>query len=82
MTALAVPLARHIPNFAGGVYLLFYANCEPGTLASFDIRVSLYNVRGNGKKDFLAVGDDMLPLLYMVRPAVKLPLFEDTFAGA
>ncbi len=34
---------------------------------SFDLRVSLYNVRANGRRDYLAVGEDMLPTVYMVR---------------
>ena len=36
-------------------------------VVSFDIRVALYNVRGNGTKDYLSVGEDMLPVVYMVR---------------
>jgi hypothetical protein len=35
---------------------------------SFDIRVALYNVRPSGAKDFLSVGEDLLPLVYMARP--------------
>ena len=59
-TINAVRLAQRleslgVPNFQGGFFLLFYANCEPSTLASFDIRVSLYNVRTNGKKDYLVL---------------------------
>lgn len=66
ITNLAVPLDERISDFSGGFFSLFYANCEPSTLTSFKIRVSLYNVRSNGKKDYLAVGEDMLPLVFMV----------------
>ena len=37
---------------------------------SFDLRVSLYNVKASGRKDYLAVGEDMLPTVYMVRAAL------------
>lgn len=36
---------------------------------SFDLRVALYNVKASGRKDYLAVGEDMLPTVYMVRSA-------------
>ena len=35
-------------------------------MVSFDIKVALYNVRASGYKDFLSVGEDMLPLVFMV----------------
>ena len=53
---------------AGGEFSLFYTNCEKLTVVSFDIRVALYNVRANGYKDFLSVGEDMLPIVFMVGP--------------
>lgn len=34
---------------------------------SFDIRTALYNVGKDGNKDYLPVGEDLLPSLYMVR---------------
>ena len=36
-------------------------------MVSFDIRTSLYNVRRGGVRDYLSVGEDMLPVVYMVR---------------
>lgn len=51
---------------AGGEFSLFYTNCEKQTVVSFDIRVALYNVKANGYKDFLSVGEDMLPVVFMV----------------
>ena len=58
LTALLCP--------AGGEFSLFYTNCEKLTVVSFDIRVALYNVRASGYKDFLSVGEDMLPIVFMV----------------
>jgi len=43
------------------------APAQPSAVVSFDLRVSLYNVRANGRRDYLAVGEDMLPTVYMVR---------------
>ena len=51
---------------AGGEFSLFYTNCEKQTVVSFDIRVALYNVKAGGYKDFLSVGEDMLPVMFMV----------------
>lgn len=68
ITRLRVPLKEQLPDFEGGYFSLFYANCEADVLATFDIRVSLYNVRANGREDFLSVGEDVLPLVFMVGP--------------
>ena len=40
---------------------------QPSAVVSFDLRVALYNVKASGRKDYLAVGEDMLPTVYMVR---------------
>lgn len=65
----------HLANFgcdAGGEFSLFYTNCEKLTVVSFDIKVALYNVRANGYKDFLSVGEDMLPIVFMVSQHIHL----------
>lgn len=31
------------------------------------MQVSLYNVKANGKRDYLSIGEDMLPTVFMVR---------------
>lgn len=31
------------------------------------LQVSLYNVKANGKRDYLSIGEDMLPTVFMVR---------------
>lgn len=65
---------------AGGEFSLFYTNCEKLTVVSFDIRVALYNVRANGYKDFLSVGEDMLPVVFMVSPpCLLIVLFQHPF---
>ena len=66
-TSLEVPLKDQLTDFQGGYFSLFYANCEPDLLVTFDMRVSLFNVRPNGRKDYLSVGEDVLPLVFMVR---------------
>ena len=40
---------------------------QPNAMVSFDLRVALYNVKASGRKDYLAIGEDMLPTVYMVR---------------
>jgi hypothetical protein len=76
-TQLSARLADVIKDYAGGEFSLFYANCQKLAVVSFDIRVALYNVRGNGVKDFLSVGEDMLPAVYMVRLSVRLLIPEE-----
>lgn len=67
-TSYTSQLSDHVSNFSGGEFSLFFANClSPETAVSFDVRVSLYNVKG-GQSDFLSVGEDNLPTLYMVSP--------------
>ena len=56
---------------AGGEFSLCYTNCEKLTVVSFDIRVALYNVRASGYKDFLSVGEDMLPIVFMVGNPIR-----------
>ncbi len=66
-------LSDHVDKFSGGEFSLFFANClSPGTAVSFDVRTSLYNVK-NGNFDYLSVGEDNLPTLYMVRLPSRSP---------
>ena len=37
------------------------------------VQVSLFNVKKNGKHDYLSVGEDMLPTVYMVLPPPHAP---------
>lgn len=77
LTQLSARLADLIKDYHGGEFSLFYANCQKLAVVSFDIRVALYNVRGNGIKDFLSVGEDMLPLIYMVGTHADSPTCAD-----
>ena len=38
------------------------------------MQVSLYNVKKNGKLDYLSIGEDMLPTVFMVRDTAACPL--------
>lgn len=59
-------LADQVKAFKGGEYALFFENCVKLTMVTFELRVSLYNVDSKGNKDYLPVGEDILPTLYMV----------------
>ncbi|CAI0426732.1 unnamed protein product [Linum tenue] len=47
-------------------YSLFFANCAPETKVSMHVRTDVYNVDGDGSKDFLSAGQTQLPSLYTV----------------
>jgi len=57
---------NHIQAEQGGEYSLFFSNCEPNTVVSFDIRVGLYNEGANGARDYLSAGEAPLPTVYFV----------------
>ena len=62
------PMASVLPDFIGGELSLYFVKC-PGLepyVVTIDIKVSSYNIKGE-RQDYLSVGDDALPLLYMVR---------------
>jgi len=50
----------------GGEYSLFFANCLPQAVVSFEISVLLYNEGPGGMRDYLSAGEAMLPTVYMV----------------
>ena len=56
-----------IAEYQGGEFSIFFANCEPLSAVSFELRTELYNVKPNGKRDYLSIGEDALPTVYMVR---------------
>ncbi len=61
------PLISAIPNFKGGELCLYFVKCpgmEPYVITT-DVKIASYNVKGE-RKDYLSVGDDALPLMYMV----------------
>lgn len=62
------PITSVLPDFMGGELSLYFVKC-PGLepyVVTIDIKVASYNLKGE-RKDYLSVGDDALPLLYMVR---------------
>ena len=58
-------LSDRLQGFKGAEFSLFFANCADDTQVSFEVTARMYNVKGD-RKDFLGVGEDALPLLYMV----------------
>lgn len=62
-------LAELIADYKGGQYSLLFANCVAEDVSvSFDLRLAMYNMRSDGvTKDYLSVGEDMLPTVFMVR---------------
>lgn len=55
-----------IAEYQGGEYSILFANCEPRSAVSFELQTELYNVKKNGKRDYLSVGEDDLPTVYMI----------------
>jgi hypothetical protein len=55
-----------IAEYQGGEFSIFFANCEPLSAVSMDLRTELYNVKTNGKRDYLSIGEDALPTVYMI----------------
>ncbi|KAG2453538.1 hypothetical protein HYH02_001757 [Chlamydomonas schloesseri] len=48
----------------GGLFYLYFANCEVDTPISFDSTIEMYNVDSYGRKDYLSVGDTSLDAVY------------------
>ncbi|KXZ52730.1 hypothetical protein GPECTOR_8g123 [Gonium pectorale] len=48
----------------GGLFYLYFANCEPDTPVSFDSRIEMYNLDKYGRKDYMSVGDTSLDAVY------------------
>ncbi|KAL3160800.1 hypothetical protein ABBQ38_009211 [Trebouxia sp. C0009 RCD-2024] len=57
-------MAKLVPSYAGGEWSLFFANCQKPSVVSFDVRVEMYNMH-NGQKDYLSIGEDMIPAVYL-----------------
>lgn len=64
-TALSDTLRNLVPDYNGGEWSLFFANCQKPSVVSFDLTVSMYNMH-NGQRDYLSVGEDMIPAVYLV----------------
>jgi hypothetical protein len=70
-------LAELVADYRGGQYSLLFANCVAEDVSvSFDLRLAMYNMRPDGiTKDYLSVGEDMLPTVFMVRLGVSICFF-------
>lgn len=60
-----IALENLLDNYSGGEFMLYFANCEPQTAVDFEVKLALYNLKGDAM-DFLPVGQDILPVLYAV----------------
>ncbi|EFJ50954.1 hypothetical protein VOLCADRAFT_80028 [Volvox carteri f. nagariensis] len=50
----------------GGLFYLYFANCEEDTPVSFTSIIEMYNLNSKGSKDYLSVGDTSLDAVYWV----------------
>lgn len=50
----------------GGLFYLYFANCELDMPVSFDSRIELYNLDRSGRKDYLSVGETELEEVFWV----------------
>ena len=64
-TVVSEAMANLVPSYAGGEWSLFFANCQKPSVVSFDVRLEMYNLH-NGQKDYLSIGEDMIPAVYLV----------------
>lgn len=55
-----------IVDYQANEFQIFFANCAKDSVVSFSLRTELYNVKPNGKRDYLSIGENQLPLVYMV----------------
>lgn len=65
-TKISESMAKLVPSYAGGEWSLFFANCQKPSVVSFEVRVEMYNMH-NGQQDYLSIGEDMIPAVYLVR---------------
>ncbi|KAG9453817.1 hypothetical protein H6P81_006721 [Aristolochia fimbriata] len=56
---------RSFPIHVPGEYSLFFANCNPETLVTMDVRTEMYNLDYSGARDYLPAGQTQLPSLYL-----------------
>ncbi len=45
---------------------LYFSNCEPGSAVSFKAKISMYNLKPDGSRDYLSVGETELDAVYWV----------------
>lgn len=64
-TTLSETMANLVPGYHGGEWSLFFANCQKPSVVSFDLNVAMYNMH-SGQRDYLSVGEDMIPSVYLV----------------
>ncbi|KAM0068594.1 putative transmembrane protein GPR107/GPR108 [Helianthus debilis subsp. tardiflorus] len=58
-----------------GEYFLLFANCNPGSRVTMDVRMELYNSDDGKHRDYLSAGESLLPSLYFVFSMIYLCFF-------
>jgi hypothetical protein len=53
-------------GYTGGMFDLYFCNCEPNSVVDMDARIALFNQKG-ARVDYLPVGEDALAGIYFVR---------------
>ena len=64
-TSILSLMAELVPDYQGGEWSLFFANCQKPSVVSFDIITAMYNIH-DGHRDYLSVGEDMIPSVFLV----------------
>jgi len=54
-----------------GVFTVLFANCVEGAAVSFDVRTQMFNLDSSGNPDYLSVGEQELPTVYLVGVEVE-----------
>lgn len=59
-----IVLNKEVEDYRGGEFVLYFANCQHDIAVDFDVDIEFYNVKSNGRVDYLPIGDDILPFMY------------------
>ena len=65
-TGSAFLYRNELSEGTGGLYSVYFANCEAQALVTLDAVVSLWNSDEKGGRDFLSEGEQALPSLYLM----------------
>ena len=54
-----------------GFYVVLFANCAEDAVVSFNVRIQLSNIDSDGETNYLSVGEQELPTMYLVRHSAR-----------
>ena len=54
-----------------GLYAILFANCVEDAVVSFNVRIQLSNIDSDGETNYLSVGEQELPTMYLVRHSAR-----------